>query len=316
MINVVLLESLGISSEELASLEAPFAGEAVFKAYQATRDVETLKAEARDADALILANMPLPGEVIRACPRLRFIDVAFTGVDHVDLSAAREMGVQVSNASGYSTQAVAELTVGMAISLLREMDAMQRKLREGGSRAGAVGRELKGRTVGIVGYGKIGRRTGEIMRCLGCRVLANCRTRHTDLPEGVEQVDLPRLLRESDVVILHCPLNPGTRGLIDAEALRLMKPSAVLINAARGPVVVEKDLAQALREGRIAAAASDVFDQEPPLPAGSPLLDAPNTLLTPHIGFATEEAMRLRAGIVFDNLRAWLEGRQENRVEL
>ena len=314
MKKVVILESLGIPPAELKAFEEAFAQEAVFEEYEKTGDVPALIREAGDADALILANMPLPGEVIEACRKLRFIDVAFTGVDHVDLEAARKKGIRVSNASGYSNEAVSELVIGMAISLLRNIPQTQERVRSGGTKEGLVGCELKGKTVGIIGYGNIGSRTGELMHAFGCRILANSRRYHADLPEWVEQVSQEELLKRSDIVVLHCPLNAETRGMINYEKLSLMKKSAVLINVARGPVTNEDDLARALTEGVIAGAAVDVFTKEPPLPADTQMLQAPNTLLTPHIAFATHESMTLRAQIVFENLRAWLDGAQKNII--
>ena len=314
MKKVVIMESLGIPAEALDGFKAGFAGEVEFAEYDRTTDIPALKEEIRGADAAIIANMPLPGEVIRAGENLKFIDVAFTGVDHVGLDAARELGVKVSNASGYSNEAVAELVVGMALSMLRNLPRVERRAREGGTKDGLVGGELKGRTVGIIGYGRIGSRTGELMHAFGCHVLAQRRGERQRVPDFVELADQDELLRRSDIVVLHCPLNDSTRGMINYEKLRLMKPGALLINVARGPVIVEADLARALKEGLIAGACVDVFAQEPPLPAYAPLLGAPNTLLTPHVAFATRESMLLRAEIVFSNLRAWLDGGQENAV--
>lgn len=315
MSKIAILESLGVSAQELAQRKRPFeeAGH-TFVEYDRTTDIPTLINEAKDADALIIANMPLPGEVISACSRLGFIDVAFTGVDHVDLAAARERHVAVSNASGYSNEAVSELVLAMTLSLARNMDAVQARCRQGGTKDGLVGWELKGKTVGIIGYGRIGGRTGELFHAFGCRILAHNRTRHSNIPDYVEQVSQEELLRESDIVVLHCPLNDSTRGMIHGEKLAMMKPTALLINVARGPVVVAADLAEALNKGAIAGAGIDVFDKEPPLDASEPLLGCKNCLVTPHVAFATAESMSLRAEIVFGNLAAWLEGRQENAV--
>ena len=314
MKKVVILESLGIPEAELEAFKKPFAGEVEFAAFPRTTDVPTLIEEARDADAMIIANMPMPGEVIAASDKLRFIDVAFTGVDHVGLEAARARGVRVSNASGYSDEAVAELVIGMALSMLRNITQTQARVRAGGTKDGLVGSELRGKTVGIVGYGRIGSRTGELMHAFRCPILAHSRRYHPEYPDYVEQVSLEELLRRSDIVVLHCPLNDATRGMIDYEKLCLMKRSALLINVARGPVTNEDDLARALSEGVIAGAAVDVFTKEPPLPQDTQMLHAPNTLLTPHIAFATRESMTLRAEIVFDNLRAWLDGGQKNVI--
>lgn len=315
MKKVVILESLGISDALLHDLQKPFEDAGVtFASYDRTTDVDTLVDEAADADAVILANMPLKGEVIRRCEKLKFIDVAFTGVDHVDLAAAKEKGIAVSNASGYSNEAVAELAVGMALSLLRNLPQVEQRCRSGGTKDGLVGGELRVCTVGIVGYGNIGRRSAELFHAFGCQTLATSRTKKADAPDYVTQVTLEDLLKRSDFVVLHCPLNDSTRGLIDGAKLKLMKPTAYLINVARGPVVVEEDLCRALEDGAIAGAAVDVFAAEPPLPDTTPLLHAPRTLLTPHVAFATRESMALRAQIVFENLRAYLEGRQQNVV--
>ena len=312
---IALLESLGIPAALLEELEAPFVREGhSFAHFDRTADVEALRAETRDADAVILANMPFPAAAFEEAEKLKFIDIAFTGVDHVAMSAAREKGITVSNASGYSNEAVPELGIGMALMLLRNLPQVERRCRQGGTKAGLVGGELKGRTVGIVGLGNLGRRAAELYHAFGCRILASSRTVHADCPAYVTEVPLEQLLRESDIVQLHCPLNASTRGLINAERLALMKPTAFLINLARGPVVNARDLTDALNSGVIAGAGVDVFDAEPPLPASEPLLAAKNTVLTPHVAFATGESMKLRAEIVFGNLRAFLDGAPVNLV--
>ena len=315
MSKIVIMEALGISAEELAMRKAPFEAQGhVFADFPRTTDIPTLIEQAKDADAMIIANMPMPGEVISACEQLKFIDVAFTGVDHVGLAAAKEKGVKVSNASGYSNEAVAELVLGMVLNIQRNMSAVEARCREGLTKDGLVGCELKGKTVGIVGFGKIGRRSAELFNAYGCKVLAHSRTVKPDAPAYVEQVALDTLLAQSDVVVLHCPLNDSTRGMINAEKLAMMKRSAILINVARGPVVVAKDLAEALDNGVIAAAGVDVFDKEPPLDLSEPLLNCKNCLVTPHVAFATKESMSLRAEIVFDNLAAFLAGSQKNVI--
>ena len=312
---VVIMESLGIPESELKECQRPFEEKGVvFESYTRTTDEAKLIEEAGDADAMILANMPMSTDVIRACRNLKFIDIAFTGVDHVGLEAAREKKIAVSNASGYSNEAVSELVLGMVLSLARNMREVEERCREGKTKDGLVGWELKGKTVGIIGLGKIGSRTAELFNAFGCRILAQSRTVHKEVPAYVEQVTQEELLASADIVVLHCPLNDSTRGMINAEKLSMMKPSAMLINVARGPVVVEKDLAEALSKGVIACAGIDVFDKEPPLDIESPLLKAPHTLVTPHVAFATKESMSLRAKIVFENLENWMEGRQSNIV--
>lgn len=313
--HIAIMESLGITREELASRKAPFEAMGhTFTEYEKSTDIPTLIREAHGADAMILANMPMPAQVIQACPDLSFIDIAFTGVDHVAMDAARQQGITVSNASGYSNEAVAELAVGLALDLLRNIRQVEDRCRTSGTKDGLVGSELRGKTVGIIGLGKIGRRSAELFRAFGCEIIASSRSKHPDCPPYIRETDRDELLRVSDVVLLHCPLTPDTKGMINASALALMKPTAVLLNLARGPVVVAADLVNALNKGVIAGAGIDVFDAEPPLPPEEPLLQAKNTVLTPHVAFATKESMSLRAEIVFDNLRAWLEGSPVNLV--
>ena len=315
MSKIVIMESLGISAEELAMRKKPFEEKGhTFVDFPRTTDIPTLISQAKDADAMIIANMPMPGEVIRACDNLKFIDVAFTGVDHVGLEAAKEKNVAVSNASGYSNEAVAELVIGMALNILRNISAVEARCRAGETKDGLVGSELKGKTVGIIGLGKIGSRSAELFHAFGCRVLAQSRTRKANAADYIEQVSQEELLKQSDIVVLHCPLNDSTRGMINADKIALMKKSAILINVARGPVVVARDLADALNSGTIAAAGVDVFDKEPPLDLDEPLLGCRNCLVTPHVAFASRESMSLRAEIVFDNLDAWMNGSQKNVI--
>lgn len=315
MKEIVIMESLGISAQELAERKKPFEAQGwVFKDYPRTTDKLALVEQAKTADAMIIANMPMPGDVISACPNLKFIDVAFTGVDHVDLDAAREKGIAVSNASGYSNEAVPELVIDMVLNIARNIRAVEDRCREGKDKTGLVGWEIKGKTVGIIGLGKIGTRTAELFHAFGANVLAQSRSRHEGVADYIEQVSQEELLKRSDIVVLHCPLNDSTRGMINAEKLAMMKPSAMLVNVARGPVVVAQDLADALNNGTIAAAAVDVFDKEPPLDLSEPLLNCKNCLVTPHVAFASQQSMSLRAEIVFDNLAAWMAGEQKNVI--
>ena len=312
---VAILESLGISEEELLSLEKPFEGKGVeFVHYDRSLDEKVLLSELDGADVAVIANMPFPSSVIRKSSSLKFIDVAFTGTDHVGLDAARERGIAVSNASGYSNEAVSELVLGMVLSFMRNISKVEGRCRNGKDKTGLVGSEVKGKTVGIVGLGKIGKRTAEIFNVLGAKVLASSRSRHSDAPSYVREVELDELLASSDIVVLHCPLTPETRGLIVKKELKKMKSSSILVNVARGPVVDEKALVEALEKGELAGALVDVFDKEPPLAPDTPLLSAPNTLLTPHVAFATKESMSLRAKIVFENLEAWMCGKQINVI--
>ena len=311
---VVIMESLGVSEQKLQTLKEPFEAQCVeFVQYDKTNDIGKKKKEIRDADAVILANMPLEAEVIEAAENLRFIDIAFTGVNHVAIDTAKEREIAVSNAAGYSTEAVAELGVGMVLSVYRKLRETEERCRMGLDKTGLIGIEIKGKTVGIVGYGAIGRRSAELFHAFGADILANKKHPSDDIPAYVELTDLNSLLERSDIVLLHCPLNDETKGLIGKEQIALMKNNAILVNLARGPVVDLEALIEALREKKIAGACLDVFETEPPL-INDPITEAPATLLTPHIGFATREALEERAEIVFDNLSAWMAGEQKNTI--
>lgn len=311
---IVLLESLGVS-EELMSKHVRKLSDMghTFVSFEKDTDPKVQLERSRDADVIMLANMPLDASVVENAESLKFIDVAFTGVDHVPVEKAKARGVAVSNASGYATQAVAELCVSFMIQLLRNVGKTEQKCRSGGTKAGLIGSLLCGKTVGIVGAGAIGRRTAELCKAFGCTVIAYNRSAVSD-PAIDEQVSLDKLLERSDIVSLHCPLTADTKGLIGKAQLAKMKNTAILLNTARGGVVEQDDLAEALRDGQIAGAALDVFDKEPPLAEDHPLLQAPNTVVTPHIAFASIESMEQRAEIVFQNLYSWLDGKQINCV--
>lgn len=311
---IVLLESLAVSDQVLNQYaeELRKAGHE-FEAYERDMDPAVQIQRAKDADVIMIANMPLKGEVIRACEKLKYINIAFTGVDHVDLEACKEKGIQVSNASGYSNQSVSELAVCMMLSLLRNVPAVDARCREGKTKDGLVGCELSGKTVGIVGLGAIGQKTAALCHAFGCRVIAY-NHRPKEAPEYIEQLSLDEVLKQSDILSLHCPLNDSTRGLVGAKEIAQMKETAYLINTARGPVVDSQALADALNSGKIAGAGIDVFETEPPLSTDHPLLSAKNTIVTPHVAFATKESMMLRAEIVFDTLHAWLNGERKNVI--
>ena len=297
---VVVVEPLGVAQEKLDRLAEEILGQ----------DVEVVYYDHREA--IIVANQPLSGEVIRGFRKLQFLSVAFTGYDHIDMEACREKGVVVSNCAGYSTVAVADLVFGMVISLYRRMRECDSVIRQGGTKDGLIGPELEGKKFGVIGTGAIGQRVATIANAFGCEVLAYSRSRK-ELP-GVRYVELSELLQESDIISLHVPLTEQTKGLIGKEELAQMKKSAILINTARGPVVDSAALAEALKSGQIAGCGIDVFEQEPPM-KDHPLYHTPNTLITPHIGFATIEALQKRAKIAYENIAAWRAGNPQNRVD-
>ncbi len=315
---IVVMEPLGVALEKITMLAAELRAAGHEFIYYETKetDQEKLLVRVRDAEIIVLANQPLSAEIINACPALKMLSVAFTGVDHIALDACRARGIMVCNAAGYSTNAVAELTFGLAISVIRNIVPCDARCRNAGTKDGLPGFELFGKIFGVVGTGAIGCRVAKIAAAFGCRVLAYSRTVKQELADaGVQYVSLDELLRRSDFVSLHVPLTAATKNLIDAEAIGKMKKPAVLLNTARGPVVDSAALAVALNEGRLAGAGIDVFENEPPVLPDHPLCTAKNTVLTPHIAFASREALEARAEIVFANIASYLAGTPQNIIK-
>ena len=309
---LVIIDPLGVEKERLLSMaEEALKGRAEIIYYDTrATDTQELIRRGQDADVIVVSNLPLNGEVIRGCRNLKLLSVAFTGVDHIDMEACKKQGVMVCNCAGYSTCVVADLVFGLLIGLYRNLISCDSVCRREGTKDGLVGFELEGKIFGVIGTGAIGLRVAEIAKAFGCRELAYSRT-VKELP-GITYVDMDRLLEESDIISLHVPLNDKTRGMIGAKELGKMKKTAVLINTARGPIVDSKALAEALKEGRLAGAGVDVFEQEPPVPSDHPLFSAPNTIVTPHAAFATKEAMVKRAVTVFENVDFYLKGTPRN----
>lgn len=312
---ISLLEPIGVSKEIIENLAAGLKEKGHAFHYYDTKatDIDTLKERSVGQDIIMIANNPYPADVIRATPSVKMLSVAFTGIDHIGVDACKERDVMICNAAGYSTETVAELIIGMAISALRNMTRANITVREGGTSAGNGGREIAGRTVGILGLGKIGLRTAQLFQAFGAKVVAYNRSISEEaIQMGIEYKSLEEVLSQSDIVSLNMPLNPQTRGFLSEDRIALMKKDTIFINCARGSIVDNVALAKALNEDRLGFACIDVFDMEPPIPADYPLLHAKNTLLTPHIAFISDEAMLRRAKIVFDNVYAYLEGKPIN----
>jgi glycerate dehydrogenase len=283
----------------------------------------TLPAEvarrASDAEILLTNKTELTGGHMRNLPRLKYIGVLATGTNVVDLAAARVRGIPVTNVPAYGTKSVAQMTVALLLELAHHAGDHARTVREGRWTHNPDWSywdfpliELDGLTLGVVGFGRIGRDVGELGAAFGMRVLACDPTAKAAMP-CVRFVELDALFRESDVVSLHCPLTPQTANLVNAQRLVLMKPTAFLLNASRGPLVDERALADALNSGRIAGAAVDVLSQEPP-PADNPLLAARNCIITPHLAWATRAARSRLMKIAVENVHAFLQGRPQNLV--
>ena len=268
-----------------------------------------------DSDIAIITNKALPARVINNCKNLEMIDVAFTGVDHIDLEALKKNGITLLNASGYSDDSVAELVIGLTIAVMRKFNENSKNIFQNENNP-LIGETIKGKTFGIIGTGHIGKKLIEMLEVFSCNILAYSRSENEELKEkGVQYVDLDTLLSQSDIISLHIPNNKETKNFFGQEELDKMKENAILINCARGPIVDNDYLAQLLNEGKLRAGI-DVFDMEPPLPEDYPLRNAKNVILTNHVAYYTKEAMENRANIVFDNLYKYLDGEVINEIKL
>ncbi|WP_457752396.1 hydroxyacid dehydrogenase [Thermococcus sp.] len=267
--------------------------------YDEYPDEERLVELVKDVEAIIVRSKPkVTRKVIEAAPKLKVIGRAGVGLDNIDLEAAKERGIKVVNSPGASSRSVAELVLALMFNVARKVAFADRKMREGvWAKKQCMGIELEGKTLGIVGFGRIGYQIAKIAKALGMNILLYDPYPNEERAKevGGKFVDLETLLRESDVVTLHVPLIDATYHLINEERLKIMKPTAILINAARGAVVDTNALVKALREGWIAGAGLDVFEEEP-LPKEHPLTKLDNVVLTPHIGASTVEA-QMRAGV-------------------
>lgn len=315
---VSLIEPLNISDELIMELSKPINEMGHEFAYYNDRatDAEELLNRSKDADIVMIANNPFPADVVKNLENLRLINVAFTGIDHVAINEAKNKGIKICNAAGYSNQAVAELAIGLTLNLFRQINAGDQDIRKEKFPGQIMGRELLGKTVGIIGTGNIGVKTAKLFQAFGGNIIAYSRTKRDAIAKmGVEYVDLDTLLSSSDVISVHLPLNENTRGFLDKEKLEKINSNAVLINCARGPIIDNAILAELLNKEKILGAAIDVFDMEPPIPSDYPLLNSKNTLLTPHVAYLTEESMIRRAHIAFNNTIAFLNDHPENIVE-
>ena len=313
---ISLLEPLGVSKGVIDSLAEKMKADGHEFIYYDTKtaDYTELLQRSRDSDIVMIANNPYPDTVIEQKCNLKMLSVAFTGIDHIGLRSCKEKGITVCNSAGYSDQTVAELILGFAIDGLRNVAKANEVVRQGGTSVGIGGREICGRTVGIIGLGRIGLRTAKLFQAFGAKVIAYNHSQSEEaLREGIVYKSLEEVLSESDIISLNLPLNAETKGFIGRKQIAQMKSDAVFINCARGAIVDNTALAEALNEGKVGFACVDVYDMEPPIPSDYKLLHAKNTLLTPHQAFISEESMMRRAKIVFDNVYAFLDGNPVKR---
>ncbi len=276
---------------------------------------------ARDAEIVLVNKVRLGMGEINALPLLKYIGVLATGYDVVDVQAASRKGIPVTNIPAYGTKSVSQMVFALLLELCHQVAAHSNAVKRGewSERKdfcfwNTPQIELDGKTIGIVGYGRIGNSTAEIAKAFGMNVIIHDLTAHdSGSSRGIEWVDFTTLLTKADVISLHCPLTPETRGIINKDSLGKMKKSSCLINTSRGPLVIEEDLASALNNGTIAGAGLDVLTIEPPL-EDNPLFSAKNCVITPHIAWATVEARSRLMNMAVQNIKAYLGGRPINTV--
>ena len=287
--------------------------------YDRTKPEETI-ARAAEADIVLTNKVIINREMMAQLPQLKYIGVLATGYNVVDIEAAHERGIIVTNVPAYSTESVAQMVFAHLLTVTNRTEHYALQNRQGRWTKNPdfcywdfSHMELAGKTFGIVGLGNIGRRVAEIALAFGMQVKALTSKSANALPTGVEKADLEELLATSDVISLHCPLTDTTRHLINRDTLSKMRPSAILINTGRGPLVDDQAVASALAEGQLAVFCADVLTEEPPK-ADNPLLNQPNAFITPHIAWATEEARSRLLQVAISNVRAFLNAKPQNVV--
>lgn len=314
---IVVLDGYGLNPGDLSWSGMEALGDLVV--YDRTSPSELLERSA-DAEVLITNKTLITAENMKALPLLKYIGVLATGYNVVDIEAAKEQGIVVTNIPAYSTNSVSQMVFAHVLNITQRVGYYAKQNTQGRWAENVdfcywdtelV--ELAGKKMGIVGFGNIGQGTARIAQAFGMEVLLYTSKEQSDLPDGMKKVSLDELFAQSDVVSLHCPLTADTKEMVNAARLQTMKPTAILINTGRGPLVNEQDLADALNEGRIAAAGLDVLSVEPAM-AGNPLLSARNCFITPHIAWATKEARTRLMDIAVNNLKSYKEGNVINNV--
>lgn len=306
---IVAVEPIGISQERAKQLSEIYAQKGhQFVVYPDRKeDAPTLIERMQGAEVVIVSNIPLKKEVLQECKDLKFLNVAFTGLDHIDQDYCKENNILIRNASGYATTAVAELAVGLMLDVYRKMTEFDLATRKLGTRNNILGRELRGKTVALIGTGAIGLATAKLLKAFGCKLIAYSRSERKEALElGIEYLSLEEAVKQADIISLHTPLTKETKNLISKEIIDLCKPSAIIINTARGGVIDNLALANALNEDRLAGAGIDVYEKEPPLEENHPLLSAKNTVLLPHVAYATRESFDIRIDIILNNLNQYI----------
>ena len=289
--------------------------------YDRTPDTkEAVVERLQDADILVGNKNNITAEIMDACPKLKYIAVQATGYNVIDVAAAKERGIPVSNVPTYGTMAVAQHTMALLLEITNLVGHHNDRVHAGRWAEGpdwcfwdSPLMELDGKTLGVIGFGKIGQQTAKMAKAFGMNILATG-SRPNDEGRAIgEYVEMDELLAKSDVITLHCPLFPNTKGIICKENIDKMKDGVIILNSSRGPLVVEQDLADALRSGKVKAAAVDVVSAEP-MTNDNPLLTAPNCIITPHIAWAPREARQRIMNTTAQNIEAFLKGSPINVV--
>lgn len=312
---IAILEAKTVSKGDVSFEDIYSLGDV--KEYPLT-PVEDIVKNVGDAEAVLCNKTPFTADILRACPKLKYIGLCATGYNNIDLKACGELGITVCNVPAYSTAAVAQQVFSFILYFANKSSKYNKFVKKGGwIRSETFSdfvypiQELAGKTIGIIGYGSIGRKVAKIAQAFDMKVIVNTRTARQD--GSVKFVSLKELFSEADVITAHCPLTEETNGLICRDTLEYCKPSCVIINTSRGAVVNEQDLADALNGDRISGAALDVLRREP-MAEDNPLLTAKNCVITPHIAWAALETRRRLVKIAAENLKAYIEGNPVNTV--
>lgn len=315
---IVILDSNALNPGDMSWDQIKAFGDVT--TYPRTQGKDEIIARIGDSDIVLLNKVPIDAEILDACPSVKLICCLSTGYNVVDIHAARDRNIPVCNVPAYSTAAVSQFTFALLLELCHRIGHHDQTVHDGKWTAcpdfcywDTPQMELAGKTMGIIGFGRIGQAVGRIAKAMGMEVLAYSRSRRSEGEKIAEYVDLETLLHSSDIISLHCPLFPETEKLINARAIEKMKNGAILLNTARGQVIDEAAVADALKTGKLRGAAMDVVSEEP-IRADNPLLSAPNCIITPHMAWAPMETRQRILDITVENIRGFLSNNPINVV--
>lgn len=318
---IVVLDGFTLNPGDLDWKELEAIGECTVYDRTSLTDVQEAIDRIGDAEIVFTNKTPMPKALFEACPNIKFVGVLATGYNVVDVNAAKEKGIIVTNIPTYGTAAVGQFTIALLLEICHHIGHHNNAVHEGKWENNADWCfwdypliELDGKTMGIIGYGRIGQATGKIAQALGMKVLAYDEYKNLSLEtETCKYAELDEVLKQSDIIALHCPLFPNTQGIVNKENIAKMKDGVIILNDSRGPLIVEQDLADALNSGKVAAAGLDVVSTEP-IKGNNPLLNAKNCIITPHIAWAPKESRKRLMDIAVNNLQSFIDGNPVNVV--